>query len=310
MIPWHEAKVHVLTHTLHYGMGAFEGIRAYETPHGAAIFRLDAHVKRLFDSLRILEMDIPYSPEEIAEVCVECMRRNRLGSGYIRPVCFYGADNPIDLGLRPDRLPIHVAVAVWRWDTYLGQEALERGIRVKTSSFARHHVNAAMCKAKANGHYINSMLALREALSSGYDEALFLDTEGYAAEGTSENLFIVRGGRLYTPDTASALEGITRDTVIQLARERGYAVTEKRISRDEIYLSDEAFFTGTAAEVTPVRELDNRPIGTGKPGEITLTLQRLYFDLVQGRSGAHPEWLHYIDESDDGTGEKPRRKAG
>jgi branched-chain amino acid aminotransferase len=289
--PWREAKVHVLTHTLHYGTGVFEGVRAYKAGQGTAIFRLADHTNRLFNSAHILRMQIPFSKDVINNACLEVVRENKLSSAYLRPICFYGSEG---MGLRADNLKVHVAVAAWEWGTYLGKDALEKGIRIKTSSFTRHHVNISMCKAKANGHYINSMLAFQEAHENGYDEALLLDAEGYVAEGSGENVFIVRNGIIYTPDLTSALEGITRDTIIQLAQECNIPVKEKRITRDEVYIADEAFFTGTAAEVTPIREADNRQIGTGVKGPITEKLQRLYFDCVHGRHKDHVQWLSTI----------------
>jgi branched-chain amino acid aminotransferase len=291
LIPWREATIHVLTHTLHYGMGVFEGIRAYQTDKGTAIFRLEEHVTRLFNSAHIMRMKMPYLKEDIIKACLDAVRENNLKSAYIRPVVFYGSEG---MGLRADNLKTHVAIAAWEWGAYLGSEGLEKGIRVKTSSYTRHHVNISMCKAKANGHYINSMLALQEAQDNGYDEALLLDIDGYVAEGSGENLFIVRNGKLYTPEGASALEGITRDTIMELARESGHPVTEKRITRDEIYVCDEAFFTGTAAEITPIRELDNRQIGNGGRGPITESLQKAYFDCVYGKREDHSNWLLFI----------------
>jgi branched-chain amino acid aminotransferase len=291
MVPWREAKIHVLTHTLHYGMGVFEGIRAYRTAKGTAIFRLKEHTERLFRSAHIVGIPMPYEPATINEVCCEVVRKNKLESAYIRPLCFYGAEG---MGLRADNLKPHIMIAAWYWGAYLGTTGQEQGIRVKTASYSRHHVNSAMCKAKANGNYMNSMLALQEALQCGFDEALLLDTEGYVAEGSGENIFIARNGILYTPDLTSALEGITRDTVLTLASELGLFVKEKRITRDEVYVADEAFFTGTAAEVTPIRELDGRAIGSGRPGPITMQLQDLYFDQVYGRREIHPEWLTLV----------------
>jgi branched-chain amino acid aminotransferase len=252
MVPWREAKVHVLTHTLHYGMGVFEGVRAYKAEQGTAIFRLQAHTDRLFDSAQIMMMDMPFDKATINEAQRAAVRENNLETAYIRPMCFYGSEG---MGLRADNLRTHVMVAAWEWGAYLGQENLERGIRIKTSSFTRHHVNISMCKAKANGHYINSMLALNEALTDGYDEAMLLDAEGYVAEGSGENIFVVRDNIIYTPDLTSALNGITRNTIFKLASDAGYEVREKRITRDEVYIADEVFFTGTAAEVTPVREV-------------------------------------------------------
>ena len=288
MLPWREAKVHVLTHTLHYGMGVFEGIRAYKTERGTAIYRLGEHIERLFRSAHILGMPMPYERSALTQVCREVVRANSLESAYLRPLCFYGSEG---MGLRADNLKTHIMVAAWHWGPYLGAAGQEQGIRIKTSSFTRHHVNITMCKAKANGNYMNSMLALQEALQGGYDEALLLDVEGYVTEGSGENIFIVRDGILYTPDLTSALEGITRASIITLAGELGIRVQEKRITRDEVYIADEAFFTGTAAEVTPIRELDGRRIGAGQRGPITARLQTLYFDQVHGRRTKHPEWL-------------------
>lgn len=291
LVPWREATTHVLTHTLHYGMGVFEGVRAYETARGPAIFRLEEHTDRLLRSAHILGMKLPYDKATLMEAQKAVVRHNGLKSGYIRPMAFYGAES---MGISAKMLTTHVIVAAWPWGAYLGQAALEKGIRVKTSSFSRHHVNVTMCKAKANGNYINSVLAHREAEHDGYDEALLLDVDGFVAEGSGENIFIVRRGKLYTPDLTSALEGITRDTIIQLAAEAGIEVIEKRITRDEVYSADEAFFTGTAAEVTPIRELDNRVIGAGIRGPITEKLQAMYFDCVYGRSERHAAWLTYV----------------
>ena len=291
MIPWREAKTHVLTHTLHYGMGVFEGIRAYNTDRGTAIFRLSAHIDRLFRSAHILNMNLPYDKNAFHEACHAAVRENGLASAYIRPMCFLGSES---MGLRADNLKIHAMVAAWEWGAYLGAENMERGIRIKTSSFTRHHVNITMCKAKANGNYMNSMLALQEALRDGYDEAMLLDTEGYVSEGSGENIFIVRDGILYTPDLTSALEGITRDTVVCLAADQGIPLREKRITRDEVYVADEAFFTGTAAEVTPIREIDGRTIGSGRRGPITESLQAMFFDLVYGRLDKYSEWLTLV----------------
>jgi len=288
MVPWREAKVHVLTHTLHYGMGVFEGVRAYHADQGTAIFRLEEHTTRLFRSAKIMGMPMPYSKEELNAAQIAAVKENGLDSAYIRPMCFYGSEG---MGLRADGLKTHVIVAAWSWGAYLGKEALERGIRIRTSSFARHHVNIAMCKAKANGNYISSMLALGDALRDGYDEALFLDVDGFVAEGSGENIFIVRDGVIYTPELTASLDGITRATVMHLAEEAGIKVLEKRITRDEVYIADEAFFTGTAAEVTPIRELDGRPIGTGSRGPVTEMLQKRYFEVVHGRSAEHLDWL-------------------
>jgi len=291
MVPWREATTHVLTHTLHYGMGVFEGVRAYDAEQGTAIFRLREHTDRLFRSAHILQMAMPYDKDTLNQAQLDVVRENGLESAYIRPMCFYGSEG---MGLRADNLKTHVIVAAWEWGAYLGKESLEKGIRVRTSSYTRHHVNITMCKAKANGNYMNSMLALQEALSCGYDEAMLLDNEGYVAEGSGENIFIVRNGMLYTPELTSALEGITRDTIMTLAAEEGLTIREKRITRDEVYVADEAFFTGTAAEVTPIREIDNRVIGNGGRGPITEKLQTLYFDQVHGRREDYPEWLTLI----------------
>ena len=293
MVPWREANVHVLTHTLHYGMGVFEGVRAYQTDNGAAIFRLDQHTRRLLDSAKIMNMEIPYSMEELNAAQKAAVRENNLDSAYLRPMCFYGSEG---MGLRADNLKTHTIVAAWEWGSYLGKENMENGLRIKTSSFTRHHVNISMCKAKANGHYINSMLALQEALTDGYDEALLLDVEGFVAEGSGENIFVIRDGIIYTPDLTSALNGITRNTIMTLANDLGYEIVEKRITRDEVYIADEAFFSGTAAEVTPIRELDNRPIGSGTRGPITKELQSLYFDIVHGRVDKYQDWLTLVTE--------------
>ena len=288
LVPWRDATTHVLSHTLHYGMGVFEGVRAYKTDKGTAIFRLQAHTDRLFRSAHILGMDIPYSKEQINEATRAAVRENKLESAYIRPMCFYGSEG---MGLHAKGLEVHVVVAAWAWGSYLGEDGIEKGIRVRTSSFNRHHVNVAMCRAKANGHYINSMLAVQEAIACGADEALLLDTEGYVSEGSGENIFIVRDGVLYTPDITSALDGITRATVMQLAGGLGIKVVEKRITRDEVYVADEAFFTGTAAEVTPIREVDGRAIGAGRRGPLTEKLQSLFFDVVNGRAEKYRRWL-------------------
>lgn len=291
MIDWRDAKVHVLTHTLHYGMGVFEGVRAYDTPKGGAVFRLEDHTKRLFNSAKIMQMDMPFDEKTVNEAHLQVLRTNELSSAYLRPVAFLGSEG---MGLRADALKTHIAIAAWEWGAYLGKENLERGIRIRTSSFTRHHVNISMCKAKANGHYINSMLALREALTDGYDEALLLDKDGFVAEGSGENFFIVRDGIIYTPEPTAILDGITRHTVMELAASIGVEVREKRITRDEVYIADEAFFTGTAAEVTPIRELDNRQIGIGSRGPITERIQKMYFDLVQGRDAEREKYLSYI----------------
>ena len=291
LVPWREATMHVLTHSLHYGMGVFEGVRAYETGKGPAIFRLNDHTDRLFRSAHILKMPIPYDKETLNNAQKTVVRENDLRSGYIRPLCFYGSEG---MGLHASELKTHVMVAAWEWGSYLGDEGLSKGIRVKTSSFSRHHVNSTMCKAKVTGHYFNSMLAMQEAESCGYDEALLLDPEGYVAEGSGENIFLVRNGKILTPELTSALEGITRDTIMQFIAELGLEVVERKITRDEVYVADEAFFTGTAAEVTPIRELDDRVIGSGKRGQVTETLQTMYFDQVQGKREQHREWLTLV----------------
>ncbi len=293
MVAWREANVHVLTHTLHYGMGVFEGVRAYKTDDNrTAIFRLNEHTDRLFDSAKIMRMNIPFSKQEINQAQIRSVVENNLESAYLRPMCFYGSEG---MGLRADNLKTHAIVAAWEWGSYLGEENMKHGLRIKTSSFTRHHVNISMCKAKANGHYINSMLALQEALTDGYDEALLLDNEGYVAEGSGENIFIIKQGIIYTPDLTSALNGITRNTIMTLANDLGYEIKEKRITRDEIYIADEAFFSGTAAEVTPIRELDNRPIGEGTRGPITEQLQSLFFDVVHARAEKYIHWLTFVD---------------
>ena len=288
MVPWQEAKVHVLTHTFHYGLGVFEGVRAYNTSQGAAIFRLQEHTDRLFRSAHILRMEMPFDKGTLSEAQRQVVRANGLDEAYIRPMCFLGSEG---MGLRADNLKTHVMVAAWAWPSYMDPEAMNRGIRVATSSYTRHHVNITMCKAKANGNYINSILALREALDAGFEEALLLDNEGYVAEGSGENVFLVRNGVLYTPELTSCLEGITRDSIIRIAEDQGLTVKEKRITRDEVYVADEAFFTGTAAEVVPIREVDNRTIGTGARGPITETLQRIYLESVRGAQAEYADWL-------------------
>lgn len=291
MVPWRDANTHVLTHTLHYGLGVFEGLRAYETVQGAAIFRLQEHTDRLFNSAHIFMMKMPYDKATIMQAQRDVVKQNKLSSAYIRPIAFYGAEA---MGLSARTLSVHIAIAAWSWGTYLGPEALENGIRVKTSSFTRHHVNINMCRAKSVTTYANSILANQEVALNDYDEALLLDVEGYVAEGSGENIFIVKQGKLYTPDLTSCLEGITRASIIELAAELGIPVIEKRITRDEIYCADEAFFTGTAAEVTPIRELDNRIIGAGKRGPITAQLQSLFFDCVKGRASNRADWLTLV----------------
>ncbi|RBW48115.1 branched-chain amino acid transaminase [Marinobacter sp. F3R11] len=288
MVPWREAKTHVLTHTLHYGLGCFEGVRAYNTANGASIFRLKDHTDRLFRSAHILNMKVPFSKEELNDAQCAAVRENNLDEAYLRPMIFLGSEG---MGLRADNLKVHVMVAAWSWPSYMSPEAKEIGIKVRTSSYTRHHVNITMCKAKANGNYINSMLALNEAIASGCEEALLLDNEGYVAEGSGENVFIMRNGVLHTPELTSCLEGITRQTILDFAADLGIPVKERRITRDEVYIADEAFFTGTAAEVLPIRELDGRVIGAGKRGPVTEKLQAMYFDAVKGKLPQHSDWL-------------------
>ena len=267
MVDWRDARIHVLTHTLHYGMGVFEGVRAYKTPSGTAVFRLPEHTRRLFNSAKIFQMKLPYSFDEIVQAQKDVVRANGLESCYLRPIAWIGSEK---LGVSPRGNTIHVAVAAWSWGAYLGEEGLTKGIRVKTSSYSRHHVNVSLVRAKASGYYINSILANQEVTAQGYDEALLLDTEGYVSEGAGENVFIVRNGILYTPDLASCLDGITRD---------------------EMYCADEAFFSGTAAEITPIRELDDRQIGEGSRGPVTGKLQSVFFDVVGGRNERYAKWL-------------------
>ena len=291
-VDWRDAKVHVLTHTLHYGVGVFEGVRAYQTDKGPAIYRLNRHTERLLQSAHIMGMKIPFSIEELNKAQIEAIVKNDLSSGYLRPMAYYGSEA---MGLHAHGLKVHVMIAAWPWGAYLGEDALEKGIRVKTSSYNRHYVNSSMAKAKTNGHYTNSIMALQEAERCGYDEALMLDTNGYVAEGSGENIFIIRRGKVYTPALTSALEGITRDTIVQLMQEdMGLEVIEKQITRDEVYTADEAFFTGTAAEVTPIRSLDDREIGIGSAGMITKEIQQRYFDVVHGKDSKRIDWLTYV----------------
>jgi len=287
-LPWNDAKIHVLTHTLHYGTGVFEGIRCYKTDTGSAVFRLKEHVDRLFSSMHICQMESTFTREQVFEAILETIRVNKIDACYIRPIAYigYGA-----MGIFPKDNPIDIAIAVWPWGSYLGEEGLKNGIRVKISSFNRPHVNATMVRSKTSANYANSLLAKREALKDGYDEAMLLDTDGYVAEGSGENVFIVRNGKIKTPPLTAILEGITRDTIIQLAQEHGIPLVEERFTRDELYIADEAFFTGTAAEITPIREVDNRKIGPGKPGPITQKLQTAFFDIVHGRDKKHTAWL-------------------
>ena len=288
LVPWRDATTHVLTHSLHYGLAVFEGVRAYKTAEGTAIFRLAEHTQRLFNSGRIYLMEIPYEKEQLMAAQREVVRANKLESCYLRPIAFYGSEK---MGVSPKGANVHVAIAGWPWGAYLGAEALEKGIRVKTSSFARHHINVTLARAKLSGTYANSILANQEATMDGYDEALLLDVDGFVAEGSGENLFVVKNGKLYEPELTSALIGITRDSVITLANDIGIEVRAKRMTRDDVYIADEAFFTGTAAEVTPIRELDNRPIGNGECGPITKKLQSLFFDVVNGRNPKYKSWL-------------------
>ncbi|MGE5300869.1 MAG: branched-chain amino acid transaminase [Acidobacteriota bacterium] len=290
-VDWDDANVHVLTHTLHYGLGVFEGIRCYKTEKGSAIFRLDEHVERLFDSAHIFMMEMPFSRKEIASAIIETVRVNKIRECYIRPLVYigYGA-----MGLYPKDNPVRVSIAVWPWGAYLGDEGIRNGIRVKVSSFTRHHVNVDMTRGKVCGYYVNSQIAKKEAIACGYDEALMLDTEGYVSEGSGENVFIVRDGRVKTTPLTSILEGITRESVIQIAKDQKIPVIEERFTRDELYISDEAFFTGTAAEVTPIREVDGRKVGSGKRGKITEKLQSVFFDVVKGRNKKYASWLTRI----------------
>jgi len=290
-VNWKDARVHVLTHTLHYGVGAFEGIRCYKAGDGSAIFRLDDHVERLFASAHIMSIEIPYTKDEIKEAIKETVRINRLDACYIRPIVYVGYGS---MGLYVEDNPINVAIAAWTWGSYLGDEGLKKGIRVKISSFTRHHVNISMTRAKVPGYYVNSILAKKEVKAAGYDEAVLLDPDGYIAEGSGENIFMVRKGIMKTTPLTSILAGITRESIIHLAREMGMTVVEERFTRDDLYIADEAFLTGTAAELTPIREVDNRVIGTGKPGPVTQKLQDAFFNIVQGRETRYKDWLTYL----------------
>ncbi len=292
LIPWEEANVHILTHSLHYGLAVFEGIRCYLCQDGkSAVFRLREHVDRLFDSAQIGDIKIPYSKREISEACKETLRVNQLREGYIRPIVFIGEGV---MGVYPGENPIQVAIITWSWGAYLGEGAIEKGIRAKVSSYTRHHVNVMMTKAKICGNYVNSVLAKREVMKMGYDEALMLDTEGYVSEASGENIFMVKNGVLKTTPLTSILPGITRDSVIQVAKAKKIALLEERFTRDELYTAQEAFFTGTAAELTPVREVDDRMIGDGKPGPMTKGLQAAFFNIVKGRDPSYREWLDYL----------------
>lgn len=291
LVEWRNAQTHVLTHTLHYGMGVFEGLRAYETQNGTAIFRLQDHTKRLFNSAKITGMHLPFTMEEINQAHIEVVKANKLASCYFRPMAFYGSNK---LGVAPDQNDVQVIVAAWPWGAYLGEEGMQKGIRVQISSFTRHHPNITMIKAKANGNYMNSIMANTEATRNGYDEAIMLDSNGFVAEGSGENIFIVNDGKLYTPALDAALDGITRRTVMAIAADMNLTVTEKHITRDEVYCADEVFFTGTAAEVTPIREVDGRVIGCGSRGTLTTEIQQRYFDIVHGKNTKYESWLTYI----------------
>lgn len=291
LVNWDDANVHILTHTLHYGLGVFEGIRCYSTPKGPAVFRLKEHVKRLFQSAKIFLLEIPFTEDEIANAIIETIRVNKMRECYIRPIVYLGDGA---MGLFPKGNPVRVSIAVWPWGAYLGEDGLEKGIKVKVSSFIRNHVNSNMSRGKVCGYYVNSQMAKKEAISCGYDEALLLDTEGYVSEGSGENVFIVKKGVLKTTPLTSILDGITRDSIITISNDNGIETKEERFTRDEMYLADEAFFTGTAAEVTPIRELDGRMIGEGRRGAITEKLQSIFFDIVKGRNRKYESWLTYI----------------
>lgn len=291
LVPWRDANIHVLTHSLHYGMAVFEGVRAYETPEGTAIFRLKEHTKRLMNSAKIFQMNVPFTEEELTQAQLEVVRSNKLTSCYLRPIIWIGSEK---LGISAKTNTIHASVAAWTWGAYLGEDGLNKGIRVKISSYSRHHVNVSLVRAKASGYYINSILANQEVTAHGYDEALLLDTDGYVSEGSGENFFIVRNGVVFTPDLASCLDGITRDAIMTIAKDLGIEVREKRITRDEVYTSDEAFFTGTAAEVTPIREVDDRMIGSGTRGPITEKIQKVFFDAVAGKNDKYRHWLTLV----------------
>ncbi len=293
MVDWRDAKIHVLTHTLHYGCGVFEGVRAYNTANGTAIFRLEEHTQRLLNSARILRMSIPFTKEQIMQAQVDVVRENKLESCYLRPLSWIGSRK---LGISPKGNHIHLMVAAWAWGAYLGDEGMARGIRVKISSYTRHHVNITMTQAKAVSNYTNSILANMEALDDGYDEAMLLDANGFVSEGSGENLFVVKDGVVYTPDlSAGALNGITRNTVLHICKDLGLEVVQKRITRDEVYICDEAFFSGTAAEITPIRELDRLTLGSGSRGPITEKIQSAFFDIVNGRNPKYAHWLTLVN---------------
>ncbi len=291
-VDWDAATVHVLTHTLHYGLGVFEGIRCYATAdERSAVFRLDEHVRRLFESAHINLLEIPFSRQQLRDAILETLRANHLDEGYVRPLVFVGDG---EMGLNPGANAIRVAIVAWPWGKYLGEEGMENGIRAKVSTFSRHFLNAKMTRGKTCGDYVNSILAKREALLDGYDEAIMLDTQGFVAEASGENIFSVRDGAVYTPPAATVLEGITRGTVIEIARDKGMSVEEVQLTRDDLYVADEVFLTGTAAEVTPIRELDRRCIGAGRRGPVTKTLQTAFFDIVSGRDAKYERWLTYL----------------
>ncbi len=293
LVPWDDAKIHVLTHSFHYGVAAFEGIRSYKTADGrSAVFRLEEHVERLFDSSKIVTLDLPYSIEDVSKACKEVLIDNGLQEGYLRPVSYIGEGV---MGVHPGNNPIQLMIAAWKWGAYLGEDALSKGIRAKVSSYNRYHPNSMMTRAKLTGNYIGSVLAKKEAIDLGYDEGILLDVDGYVAEGSGENIFLISKGKIKTTPLTSILPGITRSTIIQLAEDLGYEVEESRFSRDEMYIADELFFTGTAAEVTPIREVDGRPIGTGKMGPITGKLQTLYFDIIRGKNEKYADWLDYYE---------------
>lgn len=292
MVEWRDAKIHVLSHTLHYGCGAFEGVRAYKTEDGTAIFRLQEHTQRLFNSAKILRMNIPFTMEQVMQAQLDVVRENQLESCYLRPLTWIGDKK---LGVSPKGNTIHLMVAAWAWGAYLGEEGMRRGIRVKTSSYTRHHVNITMTQAKAVSNYTNSILANMEVTDEGYDEALLLDSSGFVSEGAGENIFVIKDGAVYTPDlSAGALNGITRNTVMHICKDLGLELIQKRITRDEVYIADEAFFTGTAAEVTPIRELDRIELGAGSRGPITEKIQSAFFDIVNGRNKAYSHWLSKV----------------
>lgn len=291
LVKWDEAKIHVLTHSFHYGLSVFEGIRCYAAKRGPAVFRLGEHVKRLVNSARIFQMNLPYSEAEITDAVLKTIRANKAKECYIRPILYLGYGS---MGVYPKENPVRLSIAVWPWGSYLGDDGLTNGIRVKISSFMKGHVNSNMSRAKVSGYYVNSQLAKREAILCGYDEALLLDTEGYVSEGSGENVFIVRGGVLKTTPLTSILEGITRESVMRIAKDESVDVEEKRFTRDELYISDEAFFTGTAAEVTPIREIDRRVVGSGRPGPVTKMIQKIFFDSVKGKNKKYEHWLTYV----------------